>query len=579
MTAENVNNVLGYVSAAAFGLLGFVSFWHWLRRRDAPSFWAALCFGALGAVALAGEVLPETANSDFELVAQRVLVVVLVLFPYFLFRFTSAFDPSSRRLGWPAAAVTAGLIAWTIALPDFPQAGEHRSLAFSIFLYALVLQFGSLSMIAAYRLWRAGRDQPSVARNRMRMLSLAAVALTAAVLFAVVAPADDEGIQVAVSALAIASALAFLLGLSPPRVVRLVWRRPEQERFRDAIGGLMVATTPEEVAANVLPPMTRLVGARAVFLLDGGGNVIASHGDDAPIPPAGPNVVRLDIPGGGLVVWGGPYAPFFGSEEVDLLRSLGALTGLALDRTRLYVREREQRIALERADEMKSNFIALAAHELRTPVTSVHGVVRTLDQLGDQLSASDRDELENALRSQTERMRSLVDQLLDLSRLEADTVPIQPVLIPVRTEVEDLVAASASGREDEVEIEIPEDLETTIDRTVFERVVSNLLTNALRHGSSPVLVTAAQSDNHFRLIVQDCGEGVPPVFIKDLFERFSRSDEARARGLGSGLGLAIARSYARAHGGDLVHEHVQPHGARFELVVPLGRGRNDSRDD
>ena len=289
--------------------------------------------------------------------------------------------------------------------------------------------------------------------------------------------------------------------------------------------------------------------------------------------------MHLDIPGGSLVVWGGPYAPFFGSDEIDLLRSLGALTGLALDRTRLYVREREQRIALERADEMKTNFIALAAHELRTPVTSVHGVVRTLDQLGDQLSATDRDELENALRSQTERMRSLVDQLLDLSRLEADTVPIQPVLIPVRAEIEDLVAASASGREDEVEIEIPDDLEATIDRTVFERVVSNLLTNALRHGSSPVLVTAAQSDNHFRLTVQDCGEGVPPVFIKDLFERFSRSDEARARGLGSGLGLAIARSYARAHGGDLVHEHVQPHGARFELVVPLGRGRNDSRDD
>ena len=72
---------------------------------------------------------------------------------------------------------------------------------------------------------------------------------------------------------------------------------------------------------------------------------------------------------------------------------------------------------------------------------------------------------------------------------------------------------------------------------------------------------------------------MPPEFIEDLFERFSRSDEARARGLGSGLGLAIARSYARAHGGDLVHEHVQPHGARFELIVPLGRGRNDSRDD
>jgi len=579
VNAETVNNVLSYVTAAGFASLGLVTFRNWLARRDPPSFWAALCFGTLGAVALAGQVLPDKATTDFEFVAQRVLVVFLVLFPYLLFRFTAAFDPSSRRLGWPALAVTAGLVAWTIALPDFPQTGEHRSVAFSIFLYALVLEFASLSTIAAYRLWRAGRDQPSVARNRMRMLSLAAVALTATIAFAVAVPADDQGLQIAVSGLAIASALAFLLGFSPPGIVRLAWRRPEQERFRDAIGGLMVATTPEEVAANVLPPMTRLVGARAVLLLDEEDNVIAHHGEPRPVPRSGPNVLRLDIPGGRLIVWGGPYAPFFGSDEIDLLRSLGALTGLALDRTRLYVREREQRIALERADEMKTNFIALAAHELRTPVTSVHGVVRTLDRLGDQLSAADKEELEDALRSQTERMRGLVDQLLDLSRLEADTVPIQPVPIPVRAEIEDLVAASASGREDEVEIEIPDELEAIVDKTVFERVVSNLLTNALRHGASPVVVTAAQSDNHFRLAVEDCGDGVPPQFIKDLFERFSRSDEARARGLGSGLGLAIARSYARAHGGDLVHEHVKPHGARFELIVPIGRGRNDGRDD
>ena len=62
---------------------------------------------------------------------------------------------------------------------------------------------------------------------------------------------------------------------------------------------------------------------------------------------------------------------------------------------------------------------------------------------------------------------------------------------------------------------------------------------------------------------------MPEQFVDDLFERFSRSDEARSRGQGSGLGLSIARSYARAHGGDLVHEAVRPHGARFELVVPL----------
>jgi two-component system sensor histidine kinase MtrB len=136
------------------------------------------------------------------------------------------------------------------------------------------------------------------------------------------------------------------------------------------------------------------------------------------------------------------------------------------------------------------------------------------------------------------------------------------------------VAASAPGRDADIDVRIPDTLEAVVDKTVFDRVVSNLLTNALRHGAAPVVVSAAHSDNHFRLVVEDCGEGVPPQFVDDLFERFSRSDKARSRGQGSGLGLSIARSYARAHGGDLVHETVQPHGARFELVVPVGRALN-----
>ena len=568
MSAETVNEILGYFSAAAFGLLGVAALGLWLRRRDRPSLWAALCFGSLGGVALVGQILPEDAGSDFEIVAQRILVIGLVLFPWALFKFTTAFDRASRWVDWGAGAITAGLIAWTIALADIPQAGEARPPGFVAYLCALIGQFAILCVFSAYRLWRAGRNQSSVARNRVRMLSLAAVWLTATLCFAVVTPADEHGLQIAVSALGIASALIFLLGFVPPEIVRIMWRRPEQERAREAIGGLMKASTPEEVARSVMPSMTRLVGAEAVFLLDAEGELIGSYGAEPPVPEEAPDVVRVEVPGGTLVVVTAPYTPFFGSDEIELLRSLGALTFLALDRSRLFVREREHRMALERADEMKSNFIALAAHELRTPVTSVHGVVRTLDRLGEELSARDKAELEEALRSQTERMRNLVDQLLDLSRLEADTVPINPVPIPVRTEVEQLVAASAPGRDGEIDIRIPETLETVIDRTVFDRVVTNLLTNALRHGDTPVVVSAAQSDNHFRLVVEDSGDGVPPQFIDDLFERFSRSDEARARGIGSGLGLAIARSYARAHGGDLVHE-TGTSGARFQLVVPL----------
>ena len=576
MTAAEVNGILEYFSTGAFVALGLLSLRFWLIRRDRPSLWAALCFGALTAAVLAGRALPEEPTTDFELVGQRLLVAVLLLFPYLLFRFAAAFEPASRRVEWVIGASTIALSTWTFALPDFPQEGEPISTGVDLYLGALTLYWGALSLFVAVKLWDAGSDQPNVARRRMRLLSTAATLLAVGILLAV---ADLEGtasLAIATSLLAIASAVAFGLGLDPPAILRLVWRRPELEKTRQATGGLIAATTPEQVTSEVLPAMAGLVGARAVFLLDADGAVIASHGasPDAvqSLNEDDPGVVKIETPNGFLVVWAGPYSPFFGTEEMDLLRSLGALTSLALDRASLFVREREARLALERADELKTNFIALAAHELRTPVTSVHGVVNTLDRLGDRLSDADRMELRGALLTQSERLRRLVDQLLDLSRLDADSVAIHPVPIAVRDHVEEIVAASAGERSNEVEIEIPNELTARIDQTVLERVVSNLLTNALRHGDSPVRVTAARRDRHFRIAVQDCGRGVPAEFVEDLFERFSRSDEARARGLGSGLGLSIARSFARAHGGDLVYLDGVPHGACFELVVPQQPG-------
>ena len=237
--------------------------------------------------------------------AQRALVIALILFPYFLVRFTTAFV-ASRRLDRLAVVATAVLTVWTILLPDFPAAGEHRSVGFSLYIYALVLQFGILSTIAAYRLWAAGRDQPSVARNRMRLLCLAALALTAALFFAALIPADEYGLQIAVNGLAIASALIFLLGLAPPEVVRAVWRRPEQERTRRAIGGLMATTDPEEVVESVLPAMRSLVGAQGDLSAGARRKRPRERRRRAARPGGGPAVLRLDMQGVSMVVVASP---------------------------------------------------------------------------------------------------------------------------------------------------------------------------------------------------------------------------------------------------------------------------------
>jgi signal transduction histidine kinase len=112
---------------------------------------------------------------------------------------------------------------------------------------------------------------------------------------------------------------------------------------------------------------------------------------------------------------------------------------------------------------------------------------------------------------------------------------------------------------------VPGDLAAVADPLVLDRIVSNLLVNAVRYGEPPIVVSAEQTDRHLRITVEDGGGGVPEPLRPHLFDRFTRGQTTA----GSGLGLAIARAYARAHGGDLLYKPTQG-GARFELVVPQG---------
>jgi len=478
--------------------------------------------------------------------------------------------------------MTLTLLVWTYALPEFPQQGEPRSTGFLVYLVAFLAHWSILSAVVAIRLWRGARGTSTVARRRLQLLAVASAAMAAALLLAGLGSEEASAIDASVTVLASISALLFLCGLSPPPALRVSWRRPEQQRLQDAIASLMGAASEEEVAEQVAEPMAAIVGARAVALLDADGGVIGAHGASKEMLE-GENaddereIVEIEAPFGKLVVWTSPYAPYFGGDELRILKTLGALTGLALDRSRLYAQERDARLALERADELKSNFIALAAHELRTPVSSVNGVIETLHARGDLIDEEQRALLQQMLREQGRRLAVLVEQLLDLSRLDAEAISIEPERLAVRARIEELVRSTAGERVTDVQVEVAPELEASVDPSAFDRILSNLVANALRYGEPPVIVRAEQRDRHFRLAVEDRGPGVPPEFVPDLFERFTRSTRAQQRGVGTGLGLAIARSYANAHSGELVYEPVSPTGARFELVLPHNGDGDDVR--
>jgi signal transduction histidine kinase len=249
------------------------------------------------------------------------------------------------------------------------------------------------------------------------------------------------------------------------------------------------------------------------------------------------------------------------AEAARALRTIGVLVATLLQAA--LVDEDRRRL-----DAAKSQFIALASHELRAPVAVMYGITATLVVRGNELAQSQLMELREALHKQTSRLRFLVEHLLDLSRIDAHAITLNPQRMRVRGRVEELVLLIAERRAPEVAIDVDPYLEAEVDADALDRVLSNLLVNALKYGEPPVTISAEQRDRHFRLTVEDRGPGVAESFVAQLFERFSRDYSAAVDAEGSGLGLAIARAYAHAHGGDIVYRPADPRGSCFELVLP-----------
>jgi signal transduction histidine kinase len=246
----------------------------------------------------------------------------------------------------------------------------------------------------------------------------------------------------------------------------------------------------------------------------------------------------------------------FTADDVELLQLVADRVAIAIERGRLHERT-------VRLDELRTNFVAIASHELRTPATSVYGILKTLFERDAQLDEGLRREMLRVGVEQGERLTRLLEELLDLSRLDIRGVTVRPRPL-VLASVLDEIVSEALPTGTSVEVHVPEDLVVVADRLVLDRVVSNLLGNALRYGAEPITLTAEAGNADLQITVEDSGEGVAEEIRLSLFERFARTESTN---VGSGLGLSIARSYARAHGGDLVHVPGAT-GARFTLTIP-----------
>ena len=230
---------------------------------------------------------------------------------------------------------------------------------------------------------------------------------------------------------------------------------------------------------------------------------------------------------------------------------------------------------LEDLERLRAEFLGMVSHELRTPLTSIKGSADTLLEASAELDPAEMTQFFRIIRDQSESMRHLIGDLLDVARIETGTLPVSPEPVAVTVLVDEARGRfqSGGGRSNLV-IDLPPDLPRVLaDRRRVVQVLNNLLSNAARHSNdlSPIRVAAVRDGVHVAFSVSDDGVGVPAERLPHLFRKFSRlGGEERGRETGgSGLGLAICKGIVEAHGGRIRAESDGLGlGSRFTFTLP-----------
>jgi two-component system, NtrC family, sensor histidine kinase KinB len=237
---------------------------------------------------------------------------------------------------------------------------------------------------------------------------------------------------------------------------------------------------------------------------------------------------------------------------------------------------------LRRFEELKNDLVATVAHEFRTPLTSLRMAVHLcMEQVAGPLTDKQA-ELLHAAREDCDRLQAMVDDLLDLSRIESGRIELFPLPTSASTLIESALeehraAADATGVKLRVDLPLPE-VRVLADHERIGHVFSNLIGNALRHTAKDgaVGLSAQVSDHRVRFTVSDTGQGIPREYQERIFEKFFRVPDARPRG--TGLGLYIAKEIILGHNGEIGVESEPGHGSTFWFTLPAAEQPAAKRD-
>ena len=380
---------------------------------------------------------------------------------------------------------------------------------------------------------------------------------------------DTQDITALVTFVALGLAVGVLVDLFARRSSEASRARAEAAALASTAASLLRSADPlPELTANLVATFD-LAGAAVLTRQDGSWLAQAVAGV---APPTQPSLDRLSIPLGddALLVIDGPLS----GRDREVLDAFAAQLGVALEARRLQA-DAAAANTLARSDELRSALLAAVSHDLRTPLASIKAAVTTLlsGSIGQETAAGQ--ELLANINFETDRLNSLVANLLDMTRIQSGTLPLRSHATGVEVVVAEVLAAMP-GTASRLQIDVPAALPPVeIDPALVERALANILDNALRYGGKDrVRIEAALVAGRVELRVVDRGLGIPRADRERVFAAFQRLGDV-PDGSGIGLGLAVAKGFIDAVGGNLAIEDTPGGGTTMIMDFPATEPGNE----
>ncbi|TME52597.1 MAG: HAMP domain-containing histidine kinase [Chloroflexi bacterium] len=571
------------LTAAGFVALGAAIGYRWYRDRGRAQGKLALALIALAVVAALSR-LPSSP------LLSLVVVIAFMLSGYFVLMFRNEFIPLSRTFHTAATVLLAvSIVCGVLAVTVFQHANPVLVTLLGVVLVTTWAIFTGEPIV---RFWLASNRLPAVQKTRMRFLSFG-FAVLIAILFVDVLGGSSLQSPTAVivtQLLALAVVPIIYVSLSPPSLLRRIWRMSEENALRAAMQDLLIFTpTREVIAERAAFWAVRLFGAISGFVVDAKGKVIAASGmelEQATIlsdsqSQSSDQIVRVPLHlaegQGSLCVVAGDFTPVFGTEEVSQLRAYANSVSAGLQRVGV-----TERVAA--VEENKTQFLNLASHELRGPVTVIRGYVSMLQSgLLGQLNERGR-QAAGVMAAKVSEMNELIEEMIEAARLDEGGLTLRTAdadLREIARSAADAVAPLVESRHRLV-LDLPErrvQVKVDVDRT--KTIIANLLSNAIKYSPEGGVVTCQVRSRAgvARVSVSDEGLGIPRNGLPTLFTRFGRVITPETEHLkGTGLGLFLGRQLARMQGGDITVASIEGQGSTFTLQLPAAPPQDGATD-